>query len=156
VTSKAKVVALSVGSILVALAIVFLVVVPAITKKVEKEGTAKVAARYAKEDIVLEDALANNFGLESLGATQTRGNGALVLTKKVLHFFQAVPAREVEIPLDRIDEVKIVTSHLGKSVAQDLLHVTFRDPAGKRDAIAWFVRPSAQAWQAKLRELTGK
>lgn len=156
VVSRTKLVVGVVASVAVALLVVFFVVVPMVVKKTEQSGEARVAARYAKRDILLEDTLANSFGLESLGAGQVRGNGALVLTAKTLHFFQAVPAREVEIPLDRIDSVGIVKTHLGKSTGHDLLHVTFRNRDGQRDAIAWFVRPDAETWRAKLRELTGK
>ena len=155
-TSRTKLVVGVVASVAAALLVVFFVVVPMVVKKTAQSGEARVAAQYAKQDILLEDTLANSFGLESLGTDQVRGNGALVLTAKTLHFFQAVPAREVEIPLDRIESVGTVSSHLGKSVGHDLLHVTFRDDAGKRDAIAWFVRPNADTWRAKLRELTGK
>lgn len=145
-----------VGTSVVVAVLIFAVVLPAIVDKTSDAGKGKIAARYAKDDIVLEDSLANSFGLESLGATQVRGNGALVLTKTTLHFFQAVPERDVEIPLARIDEVGITRAHLGKTAGVDLLHVAFRDPVGKLDSIAWVVRPDAETWRTKLRELTGK
>ena len=139
---------LIIGGIVVALAVV-LVVVPLITHRViGPKLEARVTKVYKPEEIVFQDLRANNFGLESKGAMQARGNGALVLTARELHFFQLIPARDVRIPLDSIDEVKTVRSHLGKTVGRSLLHVSFTVD-GHHDAMAWSVT-DVEAWLAKL------
>lgn len=91
---------------------------------------------------------ANSFGVQSAGALQLRGNGGLVLTANELHFFMLVPSRELRIPLADIREVKTVKSHLGKTVAQPLLHVRWAIGEGE-EAVAWWVR-DVEAWKAKL------
>src|SRR5687768_4488400 len=59
----------------------------------------RIAEHHGPEDIVLKDLGANCFGLESKGVMQWRGNGALVLTEKELHFFMFLPKWDLRIPL---------------------------------------------------------
>ncbi len=116
----------------------------------EEDLEQRIAARYPPDAIVLRDMMAVSLGRTSEGVAQIRGNGALVLTRAELHFFQIAPASDLRIPLDRIIGVDIVTSHLGKTMGTDLLRVRFRVDGGADDAIAWSVRPSAETWRAKL------
>lgn len=136
--------AIIVGSLAIMLVVVPLIVHRVIGPKLE----ARIAEVHKPEEIVFKDVRANNFGLESKGAMQARGNGALVLTARELHFFQLVPAREFRIPLDSIVEVKTVRSHLGKSVGRALLYVAFAVD-GRQDAMAWSV-VDVEAWLSKL------
>jgi len=139
---------LIIAGIVVALAFM-LVVVPLIVHRViGPKLEARIAQVYKPEEIVFKDVRANNFGLESKGPIQARGNGALVLTARELHFFQLIPAREVRIPLDSITEVKTVRSHLGKTVGRSLLYVSFAAD-GRQDAMAWSVA-DVEAWLSKL------
>ncbi len=115
--------------------------------------TARIAARVPDVEIVHRDLRANNFGLESKGKLQMRGNGALVLTKTAIHFFQLVPSSELEVPLASLKEVSLVRSHLGKYVGYRLLKVRFETANGS-DSIAWFV-PNAEDWRRKVEELRG-
>ncbi len=127
---------------------VFLVV-PAIVFRVAgpklKERVGKV---YAPEAIVFSDSRASNFGLESKGSTQQRGNGALVLTANELHFFQLIPKSDFRIPLDKIKKVDTVRTHLGKTVGRKLLYVSFTVDGGE-DAVAFSVS-DIDAWLSKL------
>ncbi len=136
----------------VTLAIV-LVAVQVVLHLMKLNLEARVQAQYHSPDIVLVDMTANNFGQESLGLTQIRGNGALVLTQKGLHFFQLVPQREVRIPLSAITAVSLTKSHLGKATIYDLVKVEFVAD-GRPDAIAWYVADAA-AWKARIEELCG-
>jgi MFS family permease len=112
---------------------------------------ARLAARYRPEEVLRQELLANFFGQESLGAAQMRGNGALVLTRAGLHFFMAVPERELEIPASAIAGTEIVRWHLGKSVGRELVKVRFRTPAGE-DSAAWWVS-DPRGWQGELEDL---
>ncbi|MEJ7603193.1 MAG: hypothetical protein WKG01_35225 [Kofleriaceae bacterium] len=139
---------LIIAGVVVAL-VVMLVVVPLVTHRViGPKLRARVAQVYKPDEIVFEDLRASNFGLESKGAIQARGNGALVLTARELHFFQLIPARDVRIPLDRITQVKTVRTHLGKTVGRSLLHVSFTVEGGQ-DAMAWSVT-DVETWLSKL------
>lgn len=139
---------LIIGGIALALAVV-LVVVPLVTHKViTPKLKDRVAQVYKPEDLVFEDYRASNFGVESKGAAQARGNGALVLTRRELHFFQLVGADDVRVPLDSIKEVKTVRTHLGKTVGRRLLWVSFAVD-GRQDAVAWSVE-DVDAWLSKL------
>lgn len=108
----------------------------------------RVAANVPETEIVRRDLRANFFGLQSKGPAQLRGNGALVLTRNALRFFQLVPASEIVVPLADVREATLVRSHLGKSVGYSLLKVTFSS-GGTTDSIAWFV-PEAEAWRAAV------
>lgn len=84
------------------------------------------------------------LGLESRGATQTSGNGWLVLTPGELRFRQWIPDRETRIARADVTAVETPKSWLGKSVGTRLLCV--RWPG---DAMAWEVR-DLDAWLAAL------
>ena len=111
---------LIIAGIVVALAFM-LVVVPLIVHRViGPKLAARIAQVYKPEEIVFQDVRANNFGLESKG----------------------------RIPLDSIEEVKTVRSHLGKTVGRSLLYVSFA-VEGRQDAMAWSVT-DVEAWLSKV------
>jgi hypothetical protein len=110
---------------------------------------ARVAQRFPTEGSVLRsEYAASSFGVQSLGLAEWKGNGALVLTAQELRFFQFVPQKELRIFLEHIIALRLVRSHLGKSVGMQLLRVEFRGKRGP-DAIAFWV-PDPAAWQADL------
>lgn len=142
---------LAIGAVgLGTLVLMLFVVPPLVHRFMGPSLQAQVEKVYAPADVRLQDLKALGFGLESKGATQLRGNGALVLTAKELHFFQFTPASDTRIPLDAITEAKTVKSHLGKTIGRDLLHVSFTAD-GKPDSMAWYVA-DVGAWTGLLRE----
>ena len=143
-----------VGVVVLALAILKLVLVGArlIERRVDRTVSARLAAIYAPGQMLLSETMANFFGERSRGPAQVRGNGGLVLTEDSLVFHMLVPDRTITIPLEDVQEVSIVRSHLGKSVRRDLLHVAYAVPDGA-DAIAWFVRDPG-TWQREIEART--
>jgi hypothetical protein len=135
------------------LALLLILVPWAVSAMTRGPLTARIARHHRQEDILLRDLMANNFGLQSRGVIQLRGNGALVLTAAELHFFMLVPEEEFRIPLGAIREVSLVRAHLGKTVGRQLLKIRFTRE-GAEDAVAWYVR-DPEAWRLKLTELTG-
>ena len=132
-----------------ALVALLFVVVPAVTLRlVARSLLPRIAARTRPGEVLLQDLKANSLGQTSRGVTQARGNGGLVLTPSELLFFQALPPRELSIPLGQITEVKTVRSQLGKTYFRDLLFVAFRTESGP-DSVAWYVRDLA-AWLSAL------
>ena len=141
----------AIGAIVLGALVLTLIVVPPLVHRFMGPSLqSRVENVYAPADVRLQDLQALGFGLESKGATQLRGNGALVLTAKELHFFQFTPASDTRIPLDAITEVKTVKSHLGKTIGRDLLHVSFAAD-GTPDSMAWAVT-DVSAWTGLLRE----
>jgi hypothetical protein len=130
-----------------------LAVVLAILRALVSKARARVAAQIPADAILMVDWFANNFGVQSQGVAQLRGNGALVLTNAALHFFMFVPQRELKIPLAAITAVSSARSHLGKTVGRELLAVDFTNEAGATDRVAWLVR-ELDAWQLRLSEHT--
>lgn len=129
-----------------------LVVLPkAIFAYTRKPLEARIRENHRPEDVFRADLRANFFGIESKGAAQLRGNGALVLTKDALHFYQLVPRRDFRFPLADIRSMELVRSHLGKSVGYKLLKVHFTQD-GAADSVAWFV-PDPEGWQASIASL---
>lgn len=127
-----------VGGVVV-LVLLIAVLSRAMLAAVRKPLEARVQRRYGARPLVAVDYTANSFGLESLGALQARGNGALVVTTEEVCFLQLVPEREVVIPLAQIRELSLVRSHLGKATPFKLLKIQFEGVAGP-DAIAVMVR----------------
>ncbi|HOX45680.1 MAG TPA: hypothetical protein PK668_18920 [Myxococcota bacterium] len=107
----------------------------------------RVQARFPRESILLAGG-ANFFGRRSAGLAQLRGNGALVLTRDLLWFAQAVPARDLEIPVASIRSVTTPRSFLGKTIFRPLLAVRFEAPEGE-DEIGWAV-PDVEKWRQAL------
>ncbi len=102
--------------------------------------SARVRARYPDEAALLStDLTANSFGLESKGAFQSRGNGALVVAPDELVFFQYLPERDFVVPLGKILEVTFAHSHLGKATPFRLVKVRFRGEEGP-DSLAFMVQ----------------
>ena len=91
----------------------------------------RIAADYRADEIVMKDVGANTFGLESKGAFQGRGNGALVLTKDCLHFYRFVSGGDLRVPLDAITEISFTKSHLGKATIFDFARHRRVDPFTK-------------------------
>lgn len=90
-------------------------------------------------DLLLEEAGANSFGIESAGPWQIRGNGNLALTENELLFAQWVPDRLLRIPRRAIVEVSTTGSHLGKTIGRPLLEVTWTVEDGGHNSIALWV-----------------
>ncbi len=108
----------------------------------------RIRARHLPGDVLRVETWTNFFGIESLGYTQLRGNGALVLTKEGLHFHMLLPKREYEFRLAELRGTEIVRAHLGRSVGRELLKVWFeRD--GVTDSVAWLVA-EPEAWRAAI------
>lgn len=116
-----------------------LVLLPKLIFSAIKPGLEARIARDCPEDQILyKDLTANFFGLESKGASQLRGNGALVLTNTELRFYQVAPERDLRIALADIERLSTVRSFLGKTVGVELLCVAFT-VGGHTDTAAWYV-----------------
>ena len=111
----------------------------------------RIAAQYRLDEILMKDLKANSFGVESAGVWQFRGNGALVLTGKHLHFFMFLPKSDLCVPFDTITQLAITKSHLGKATPYDLLKVRFSTKE-KSDSIAWYLT-DPRAWKNRIEEL---
>ena len=106
-----------------------------------KNRIKEIEASFQESEIVKVSESANYFGLESKGVKQIRGNGVLILTKKKLYFEMWVrPKTVIEIPINSIQKIESVKSHLKKSRFQNLLKVIFTNERGNDDSVAWLVR----------------
>ena len=142
------VIAVIVGVVFVA------VIVPALVHRaIGPNLDERIAKVYRQEQVILKDVRALSLGLESTGVTQARGNGALVVTANELHWFQFTPSWDLRIPRASITAVQTRRSHLGKSLAKDLLYVAFVID-GKPDSFAWNVT-DLPAWLAELGKSSG-
>ena len=106
----------------------------------------EVERLFTGRNIILQHNFTHFYGLESLGYFQIRGNGVLVLTSEQLYFLNALPRRELIIPIESITAIKNPRSHLGKSNIVKLLRVEFTTKSGSKDAVAWMVGRDVEAW----------
>jgi len=121
-------------------------------KQTANAAEAELREGLTSEDILLTDRMAQFVGIQSAGATQVRGNGALALTRRDLRFRMWVPNRRYDVSLDRITAVGTTRSHLGKAVGADLLKVSFTNDQGAEDAIVWRVAKGPHAWITAIEE----
>lgn len=120
--------------------------------KMQVNGAERIQERFPTEQIILSETSANFFGLESRGSFQIRGNGALVLTPDELWFSRFIKRDDITIPIQSIQEVRLVDSHLGKRIlGRKLIYVQFQTPRGK-DSIAWLVA-DPETWKMKILDL---
>ncbi|MCX7396688.1 MAG: hypothetical protein NT138_03305 [Planctomycetales bacterium] len=136
---------------IVAIALIMSEVTKLTLRLMKRSLEARIAALYGPEDILMKDLAANNFGLESWGVWQRRGNGALVLTMDCLHFFRFVSWGDVRVPVESITEITFTKTHLGKATIYDLLKVRFAVD-DKPDSIAWYLT-DPKAWKSRIEEL---
>ncbi len=121
--------------------------------KMQVGGTERIQERFPTEEIIISETTANFFGLESRGSWQIRGNGVLVLTPNELWFSRFIKRDDITIPIQSIQEVRLVDSHLGKRIlGRKLIYVQFQTPRGK-DSIAWLVA-DPETWKMKILDLT--
>lgn len=128
-----------------------LAVLKLIYSRVQKKLEALVAEKFADEEMLGATTRANLIGVQSKGAAQIRGNGALVLTRKALCFIRAAPQQEYSIPVGSIRSVSMPRSFLGKSVMVPLLCVHF-DAGNGEDAMAWALK-DAPKWKETIEVL---
>jgi hypothetical protein len=92
--------------------------------------------RYSGARLIVN---ASFFGQQSLGVTQGRGNGTLIVTDSELVFDRWLPRKEFKVALKSIEAIETPNSFLGKSRFTPLLKVVFRTEGGQPDAMAWQV-----------------
>jgi len=114
----------------------------------------RVEKRFTGQRIILQALSANFFGQKSKGVKQIRGKGVLVLTKDELWFSLALPAREISISVKDIKSVKLIKSHLSKTVFRPLLCVEFLFQ-GIEDSIAWLVN-DPEEWKTDIEKVQKK
>ncbi|MCP4582946.1 MAG: hypothetical protein GY839_15155 [candidate division Zixibacteria bacterium] len=140
----------------IVLIIVFvLLVLTAIRKFVfnwlQRKMLTKVENRFAGRRIAMMAINANFFGQRSKGGKQVRGNGALVLTETELWFCQAMPEKEISIPVNQIKAIELRRSFLGRSIFRQLLYVEFYHQ-GRDESIAWYVN-DPEKWKMAIDRL---
>lgn len=118
-------------------------------KNLEKKRAAEVLVRFKDQRIFGVSSRANFFGQESLGKTQIRGNGILVLTENELFFQMWVPQKEWSIKLIKITGVENPRVFLGKTKGRSLLKVLFKNERNEADSAAWLVNKLSD-WQTAM------
>ncbi len=78
-----------------------------------------------------------------------RGNGVLVLTPNKLWFSRFIKRDDITIPINTIQEVRLVDSHLGKRIlGRKLIYVQFQT-SGVKDSVACLVA-APERWKMKI------
>ena len=121
-----------------------------IQKRAKAVGAKDIESHFPDPSTIWRTEPSANFiGLKSRGGFQIRGNGVLVLTAEELWFSRFALQLVISIPLNQIQDVCLVKSHLGKRVfGSQLLYVEFQTSEGV-DAVAWFVA-QPQEWQSAI------
>ena len=105
-----------------------------------RRGRSRAQARLAEvPGEVRRTTAATSLGIESEGASQTRGTGTLVITDVEVAFAQWQPDRLVRVPRAAITKVDTTRTHLGKTMKDDVLRIAWTD-GDTDDSVAFYVR----------------
>jgi len=121
-------------------------------KRIFKNRINEIHEKYKHKNIMIDDDIANFFGLESAGVWKVCGNGGLLLTEEELFFGMWKPKKDLLIPIKSIIEVKNPKSHMHRSVFRPLLKIIFRNENGETDSTAWYIR-ELDEWNEIFRQL---
>ncbi|RLB47439.1 MAG: hypothetical protein DRJ42_25390 [Deltaproteobacteria bacterium] len=136
-----------------AAAVVALFVLVNWLKRLQGKRLDAVRERFSDKDVLCMTTGADFFGQESLGLSQTRGRGILLLTSDELFFELLAPKKELVIPVSSIASIDTPKSFLKKSKFVPLLKVTFTNAAGDEDSAAWLVK-DLESWKTAVEKLT--
>lgn len=126
-------------------------VVHKIIASLKRKRAEELFTNYHKDRIIYFSKEVNFFGQNSVGRSQVRGNGSLLLTPDELHFLRWVPKKNIVIPLDDIENIEIVNSFLGKRKNKELLKIEFKNQEGQPDSAAWLLK-NMHAWEQVIRD----
>jgi hypothetical protein len=135
------------GILLVILASV--IVSFAIAAAVVRAARARADAALADLGTPLRTAAASALGRTGADMESMTGTGTLVLTAEELGFAQWRPARLLRIRRADILRTDTTREHLGKSMKNDVLRLTWRGDGNVEESVAFFVR-DLDPWLADL------
>ncbi len=138
-----------------AAAVVALFVLVNWLKRLQGKRLEAVQSRFSDQEVLCLTTGADFFGQESLGLSQTRGRGILLLTPDELFFELLAPKKELVIPVSSIASIDTPKSFLKKSKFVPLLKVTFTNAAGDEDSAAWLVK-DLESWTSSLQKLIAR
>jgi hypothetical protein len=121
-------------------------------KTLEKKRAAEALNKFKEQRICGVSSNVNFFGQESLGVTQMRGNGVLVLTEHELFFQMWAPQKELRIKSAAIIGVENPKTFLGKTKFKPLLKVIFKNEKNEIDSAAWLVN-KLYGWQSAIEKI---
>lgn len=107
------------------------------------------------EQIIEVDEMPNFFGQKSLGKTQVRGNGVLILTTRLLYFEMWKPNKTYKFYVDTITNLENPKWFLGKNMNRNLLKIDFINENGLPDEAAWLVS-DLENWNQLIQDVINK
>jgi len=141
-----------IGIIAIALSVAGLIAAFIWLARIQATRKKELLNKFEGKNILKIASNANFFGQQSMGYSQIRGNGVLLLTADELYFEMLIPKRSFSIRISSILSIETPRSFLGKSKGRKLLKVVFKDENQKEDSMAWMVVDLA-GWQEKLESI---
>ncbi len=121
-------------------------------RKIFKKRYNQIISNFDENQITLISDNPNFYGQHSLGRSQVRGNGVLILTTDVLYFEMYFPKKKFSFPLKNIRKVDTVKSFLGKTQFRHLLRISFINDKGEEDSAAWLVK-NLEVWTNRIEQI---
>jgi hypothetical protein len=121
-------------------------------QKIFKRRYNQILSNFEENYISLVSSNPNFYGQYSLGRSQIRGNGVLILTSDSLFFEMYFPKKKFNFPLRNIRNVDTVKSFLGKTQFRQLLRITFINNKGEEDSAAWLVK-NLDIWINRIEQI---
>lgn len=121
----------------------------AIAAALVRSSRTRAEAALADLGTPLRSAAATALGRTDADMEPMTGTGTLVLTAEDLGFAQWRPTRLLRIRRADILRTDTTREHLGKSMKDDVLHITWRGEGNVEESVAFFVR-DLDPWLADL------
>ena len=135
--------------------VIVILIIIILVRNIQNRKVKEVLNKLDKERILAINSKANFFGLQSLGLTQLKGNGVLVLMESEVYFEMWVPKKVIRIPLESIKDIKETKFYLGKTKFKPLLKISFINDENEEDSCTWLVS-NIKGWKEKLQKQVSK
>jgi hypothetical protein len=141
--------AMSSTTVLLVVIVASIAVSVAIAAAIVRSSRTRADAALAPLGPPLRTTAASALGRTGDGTEAITGTGTLVLTAEELGFAQWRPARLLRIRRADILHTDTTREHLGKSMKDDVLRLTWRGDGNVEESVAFFVR-DLDPWLADL------
>ena len=130
----------SATAVLLIVILISIAVSIAIAAAIVRSSRAGAEVALADLGTPLRSTAASALGRTGDGSERLTGTGTLVLTAEELGFAQWRPARLLRITRSDIIGTDTTRDHLGKTMKDDVLRITWRGDGNVEETVAFFVR----------------
>ena len=137
-------------SLILILNAIVVLIIAIVVRNIQSRKVKEVLSKIDKKRVLAINSNANFFGQQSLGLTQMKGNGVLILMDSEVYYEMWIPKKIIRIPLESIKDIEETKFYLGKTKFKPLLKITFINDENEEDSCTWLVS-NIKGWKEKLK-----